>query len=234
MKCFRCHAVLFDLDGVLVDSTAYVEDQWRRWALSKGLAAEPFLKVCHGRRALETIRLAAPYLDAAAEVAAFKSDDVPAGPQIGAIEGASTLVHLLRHQSWAVATSGPRAAAAARLQQAGLPIPEVLVGAEDVRHGKPAPDVYLRAAEALKVLPSDCVVIEDAPAGIQAARAAGMPVIALTTTHAREELQADAWAASLAGIRLTIVENPSGTGPIQLLVAGDGRGLDLLGEAGLK
>ena len=75
MKQFKCRAVLFDLDGVLVDSMAYVEEQWRRWAASRGLSPEPFLQVCHGRRALETIRLAAPELDAVAEVAGFRDDD---------------------------------------------------------------------------------------------------------------------------------------------------------------
>src|SRR6202047_2500152 len=75
MKRFECRAILFDLDGVLVDSTAYIEDQWRRWAAAKGLQPEPFLQVCHGRRAVETIRLAAPDLDAEAEVAAFKPEE---------------------------------------------------------------------------------------------------------------------------------------------------------------
>jgi mannitol-1-/sugar-/sorbitol-6-phosphatase len=235
MKRFSCRAILFDLDGVLVDSTAYVEEQWRRWAVSKGLPAEPFLRVCHGRRALETIRLAAPHLDAAAEVAAFRPDDVPTTSAIVPIEGAAALLRVLPRESWAVATSGPRAEAARRLQQAGLPFPEVLICAEDVRHGKPDPDVYLLAAAAVAVLPAECVVVEDAPAGIQAARAAGMRVIALTTTHPLEELEADAWATSLADIQVGSVDPGSaGTRLIQLLVAQDGDGLDLAGEARVK
>lgn len=221
MQHFECRAILFDLDGVLVDSMAYVEEQWRRWAACRGLPAEPFLKVCHGRRALETIRLAAPYLDAVTEAAAFRPDDVPVSVGLEAIEGAVALLQLLPHQSWGVATSGPRAAAGARLQQAGLPVPQVLICAEDVRKGKPDAEVYLKAAEALAVPPSDCVVIEDAPAGIQAARAAGMPVIALTTTHKREELEADAWASSLASVQAVVVEHQSGTRFIRLLVPGD-------------
>jgi mannitol-1-/sugar-/sorbitol-6-phosphatase len=201
MRRFGCRAILFDLDGVLVDSTGYIEEQWRGYARSKGLAPDPFLKFCHGRRALETIRLAAPHLDAEAEVAAFvppAPDNTPLIP----VEGALQLLGALPPSSWAVATSGPRAAAVDRLRRAGLPMPGILISAEDVLCGKPSPDVYLRAAASLGLAPSDCVVVEDAPAGIEAGRSAGMTIIALTTTHSREELPADAWAESLAAIHL--------------------------------
>ena len=219
MKRFECRAVLFDLDGVLVDSTSYIEEQWRRWATSKGLAAEPFLRVCHGRRALETIQLAAPQLDAAAEVAAFVPDEAGNGNALKPVEGASRLLQTLPVGSWAVATSGTRSAATERLRDAGLPVPGVLVCAEDVLHGKPSPDVYLMAAAGLGVSPADCIVVEDAPAGIQAARSAGMAVVALTTTHHAEELAADACTRSLAGIHLGRIEHHA-RGPhfLELLV----------------
>jgi sugar-phosphatase len=219
MKRFECRAILFDLDGVLVDSTAYVEDQWRRWAKSKGLPEEPFLRVCHGRRALETIRLAAPHLDAEAEVAAFQPDDGAPGGIIRALEGAPRLLEALPAGSWAVATSGPREMATERLRCAGLPLPGVLVCAEDVKRGKPSPDVYLLAAAGLSVSPTDCVVVEDAPAGIEAARAAGMAVVAVTTTHRREILLADACTSSLATIHLGRMEpHHRGTPFLELLV----------------
>ena len=219
MRRFECRAVLFDLDGVLVDSAAYIEEQWRRWATAKGLAAEPFLRVCHGRRALETIQLAAPHLDAEAEVAAFVPDDARNGDALKPVEGASRLLQTLPVGSWAVATSGTRAAATERLRDAGLPVPGVLVCAEDVLHGKPSPDVYLMAAAGLGVSPSDCIVVEDAPAGIQAARSAGMSVVALTTTHRPEDLAADAFTNSLAGIHLGRIEHHA-RGPhfLELLV----------------
>jgi sugar-phosphatase len=219
MKRFECRAVLFDLDGVLVDSTGYIEHQWRRWASARGLAPEPFLRVCHGRRAVETIRLAAPHLDAEAEVAAFVPEEGSDNLELRPVDGASRLLQMLPVGSWAVATSGVREVAAERLRCAGLPVPRVLICAEDVLHGKPSPDVYLMAAAGLAVPPSDCLVVEDAPAGIQAARAAGMGVIALTTTHRPAELLADACTASLAGVQLGRVErNKRGDRSIELLV----------------
>lgn len=224
MRRFKCKAILFDLDGVLVDSTGYIEQQWRRWAISKGLSPEPFLRVCHGRRALETIRLAAPHLDAEAEVAGFQPDDDGwSGLSLGPVEGAEALLHQLPVGSWAVATSGTRLVARDRLKRAGLPIPEVLVCAEDVLHGKPSPDVYLMAAARMGIDPSDCVVVEDAPAGVEAARGAGMRVVALTTTHRIEDLPADAWAASLADVQVRPIEQAKRSSPaLELMV------LDLL------
>ena len=219
MKRFECSAIVFDLDGVLVDSTEYVEQQWRRWAVSKGLPIEPFLSVCHGRRALETIRLAAPHLDAEAEVAAFVPEDEAGGQALGPVEGAPRLLETLPVGSWAVATSGTRAVATDRLRRAGLPIPGVLVCAEDVLRGKPSPDVYLLAAAGLGVVPTECLVVEDAPAGIEAARAAGMGVVALTTTHLPEELGADAWTTSLAGVHVgRIAQNARQDRMLELLV----------------
>lgn len=219
MKRFECRAILFDLDGVLVDSTRYVEQQWRRWASTKGLQPEPFLRVCHGRRALETIRLAAPHLDAEAEVAAFRADDEGDGQILCPVEGASRLVRRLPPGSWAVATSGTRKVATERLERAGLPVPAVLVCAEDVLRGKPSPDVYLMAAVGLAVDPADCIVIEDAPAGVEAARAAGMKVLAVTTTHRIEELRADACTSSLDGVYLGRIEQDRHHGrTLELLV----------------
>jgi mannitol-1-/sugar-/sorbitol-6-phosphatase len=219
MKRFECSAVVFDLDGVLVDSTGYVEQQWRRWAASKGLPVEPFLRVCHGRRALETIRLAAPQLDAEAEVAAFAPEKEADAQVLGPVDGAARLLEALPVGSWAVATSGPRTVATERLQRAGLPVPGVLVCAEDVLRGKPSPDVYLLAAAGLGVVPTECLVVEDAPPGIEAARAAGMGVVALTTTHRPEELGADACTRTLQGIHVgRIDQRVRGSRLLELLV----------------
>jgi mannitol-1-/sugar-/sorbitol-6-phosphatase len=218
MKRLECRAVLFDLDGVLVDSSRYIEELWRQWARARGLSPEPFLRVCHGRRALETIRLAAPHLDAEAEIDAF----VPESPDseiLEPIEGAARLLQQLPSGSWAVATSGTRPTATARLRVAGLPLPDVLVCAEDVVRGKPFPDVYLIAAAKLRVPPADCLVVEDAPAGIQAARSAGMRVLAVTTTHQSQDLNGDVYAATLAAVHLgRIDQTPQGQRLLELLV----------------
>lgn len=184
-----CSAVLFDLDGVLVDSTAYVERQWRDWAVRRGLDPEPFLRVCHGRRALETIRMAAPALDAEAEVAQFPGFVRDEPGHLEAVPGARLLLQGLPGGLWAVVTSGLRASASRRIRDAGLPIPRVLVGADDVAVGKPSPEGYLLAAERLEVAPAGCVVIEDAPAGVEAARAAGMRAIGLASTYRADELR---------------------------------------------
>jgi sugar-phosphatase len=211
-----CSAVLFDLDGVLVDSTGYVERQWRDWAARRGLEAEPFLRVCHGRRAIETIRLAAPELDADVEVARFAEFITEDSPPIGAVPGARELLEGLPGGLWAVVTSGGRATAARRICEAGLPRPRVLVSAEDVEHGKPSPEGYLLAAERLEVDPAGCLVIEDAPPGVEAARAAGMRTLGLASTHPPDALR----GASLIVAQLpAVVSRPIDEG-IELLLRG--------------
>lgn len=201
----ECAAVLFDLDGVLVDSTAYIERQWRDWALSRGLDPGPFLSVCHGRRAVETIRLAAPELDADAEVARFRAQAPDENAILPPLPGARRLLAALSPVPWAVVTSGARRFALARLAGADLPAPPVLVSAEDVRQGKPSPEGYLRAAELVGLAAGDCVVFEDAPPGIAAARAAGATVIAVATTHPPEALgEAHAVTGSLADVHLAV------------------------------
>ena len=208
MKRFECSAVLFDLDGVLVDSTAYVEQQWRRWASARGLRPEPFLRVCHGRRALETIRMAAPHLDAEAEVKAFvPAEEAETGPMAAAARR-GRLLDMLPRAELGRGYLGRPANRDGTSPAGGAPLPPVLVCAEDVTRGKPSPDAYLLAARELGVSPPDCLVVEDAPAGVQAARAAGMTVVGLTTTHRVDQLGADACAESLAGV----LPRPDGQG----------------------
>jgi sugar-phosphatase len=219
MRRFECSAILFDLDGVLVDSAAWIELQWQRWAERRGLDPAPFLRVCHGRRAVETIRLAAPELDAEAEVARFDQAEEAVAAPLRPVAGAERVLASLPAGSWAVATSGPRTMAVARLRRAGLPVPGVLIAAEDVHRGKPDPDVYLRAAELLGALPERCLVIEDAPAGLEAGRAAGMTTLALTTTHSSAQLSAAVLAADLTRVHLGRIESePSGSWRLEVLV----------------
>lgn len=206
MREFECVGVLFDLDGVLVDSTPAVERIWRDWAAQRGLDAGAILAVAHGRRTVETIRLVAPDLDADAEALQLEQTEVEALDGVLRVDAARALLSSLPEEGWGVVTSGTRALATRRLEHTGLPVPRTLVTAEDVTNGKPDPEAYLAGARLLGVPPADCVVIEDAPSGIRAARAAGMPVVAVATTHAGGDLrEADAVVGSLAGIRASPV-----------------------------
>ena len=205
MERFDCEAILFDLDGVLVDSTRSVERVWRAWAERHGLDTARVVEVAHGRRAVETVRLFAPHLDAEAEAKKLEQAEIEdiAGLRKG--DCAVALLAALPSGSWAVVTSGTRALATTRLRRTGLPIPRVLVGAEDVEKGKPDPECYLKGAQLLGATAKRCVVVEDTPAGIQAARSAGMVAIAVTTTHRALELSdADAVVRTLCDVHLEV------------------------------
>jgi sugar-phosphatase len=203
MTVFRCSAILFDLDGVLVDSTRSVDRQWRIWAERKGVDGDKVIAIAHGVRTIEVIKYVAPHLDAEAEVREIESREADDHEGVNVMPGAADLVRTIPQGRWCVVTSGTRLLASARLQFGGLPIPEVLVTADDVVNGKPHPEPYLKGAKLLGVSPKDCLVIEDAPAGIQAARAGGMKVIGITSTYPASQLStADAVVERLAQIQV--------------------------------
>jgi mannitol-1-/sugar-/sorbitol-6-phosphatase len=181
-------ALLFDLDGVLVDSTANVERHWRDWATSNGLDADRILSVVHGRRAIDSIREQAPHLDAERELATLVEAEMRDTSGILVFDGAADLLASIPRGRWAIVTSGTHGVASARLRTAGLPIPDVLITADRVAQGKPDPEGYLAAAAALGLTAESCIVVEDAPAGVEAARRAGMRCIAITSTHPADEL----------------------------------------------
>jgi sugar-phosphatase len=215
MPTFSCAAILFDLDGVLVDSTRAVDREWREWALRKGIDGDAVMAIAHGVRTLEVIQRVAPHLDAEAEAEAIENHE--AGDQQGVLvmPGAADLVHSIPDGRWGVVTSGSRLLASARLRFCGLPVPKVLVTADDVAHGKPHPEPYLKGAQGLGFDPAECLVIEDAPAGIQAARAAGTKVIGITSTYAADALhQANAVIGKLAQIQVT----SNGTGKLSVVI----------------
>jgi sugar-phosphatase len=207
---WHCAAILFDLDGVLVDSRRCVEGVWRTWAAGKGLDPEPFIRVAHGRRISETIRLVAPDLDAAAEVAVLDRLEEIATDGLRPVPGAGALLRAIPAERWAIVTSGSQRVATLRLGVVGLPVPHVFVTAESVRRGKPGPDGYLTAAARVGVPPAECVVVEDSPPGVAAARAAGMRVIALLTTHQSRDLRhADVRLPGLAHLRASSSAGPA-------------------------
>jgi sugar-phosphatase len=206
MPELRVDAIIFDMDGVVIDSLDVYAKHWKRWGAAHGLDYATHIAGVHsGRPPAETIRLVAPHLDAIAEAARYNaaldaSEDAGAAR---AMPGALDVLSSLPRDRWAIATSATRNIAPKWLRHAGLPIPAVLVTADDVERGKPAPDPFLRAAELLAREPGRCLVIEDAPAGITGAKAAGATVLALETTHIAADLDdADAIVSSLAHVEI--------------------------------
>lgn len=201
----RCSAVLFDLDGVLVDSEAVVVRTWTRWAARHQLDIPDLVRRAHGRRSIETVREVAPQLDAEAEVQWLEGIEVSDAEGLAILPGAAALFQAIPRERRAVVTSGGRALAEFRLAAVGLTPPPVLISAEDVQRGKPAPDGYLLAAKRLGAPPNECLVIEDTPAGIAAGRAAGATVLAVATTFPPAELhQAHVVLPSLAVAASTV------------------------------
>lgn len=182
-------ALLFDLDGTLADSGDSVVEAWTILAQRHGLDAERILAICHGRRTAEVLEQVAPDLDTQAAVVETESllGDLGARPTQGSVE----LLDSLPAGAWAVVTSSTRALALRRFEPpTGLPAASVLITADDVARGKPDPSCYMQGADQLGVPANDCIVIEDAPAGVAAGQTAGAAVIAVLSTHSREELAA--------------------------------------------
>ncbi len=177
MLTLRARALLLDMDGTLVHSTGEVETVWRLWCRRHRLDPEPVLAMCHGVRSREVIRTLAPQLDLAQEVALLDDLEIHHTGQAEALAGARTRLASLPVERWALVTSASQRVARHRLHSAGLPLPALLVGAEDVEHGKPDPEPYLLAAEHLGLAAADCLVFEDAPAGISSALRAGCRVV---------------------------------------------------------
>jgi mannitol-1-/sugar-/sorbitol-6-phosphatase len=189
-------AILSDLDGVLVDSHASIMRAWRWWGALHGVESAAIEGVQHGRPSAEVIAALVPGLDAEAESRAIDLRQAHDTDGVIALPGAHELFS--GREPMAVVTSCTVPLATARLRAAGLTVPKVLVTPERLSRGKPDPEGYLLAAATLGAEPADCVVFEDAPAGIEAGRAAGMHVVGITTTHAPEELDAHELAPSIA------------------------------------
>ncbi|MPQ67866.1 MULTISPECIES: HAD family hydrolase [unclassified Pseudomonas] len=181
----RFAAFLFDMDGTLLNSIASAERVWAQWAERHGLDVEAFLQTIHGVRSIETVRRQnLPGVDPEREAAAITQAEIDDVEGVIAIEGAKAFLASLPPERWAIVTSAPRALAERRMAAAGLDFPPLVITAEDIAHGKPAPDCYLLAAQRLGVRPQDCLVFEDAPAGITAGEAAEARVVVISATHA--------------------------------------------------
>lgn len=176
------------MDGVLVDSKAVIERVLQRWATRRGLDREAMLHLPHGQKTSDTVRGLAPHLDLAEEVAWLDAEEERDLEGIVEVRGAAALVRALAPGEWALVTSAGRDLAALRLTAAGVPSPRTIVSGESVTRGKPDPEGYLMGARLLGRRPDECIVLEDAPAGIAAGLAAGMRVIGVATTYDRVRL----------------------------------------------
>jgi sugar-phosphatase len=190
MHPIPCCALLFDLDGVLVDSTPAVTRVWTAWSLKHGFDPEEVVRRAHGRTSLSTIIELLPNGDHAAEDRDVERREMEDVEGVIPLPGALKLLRMLPASRWAVVTSGTRPLAEVRIRAAGLPLPKHFITASDITHSKPDPEPYLLGARSVGHEPGECVVIEDAPAGIRSAKSAGAKVIALRTTASDAELAA--------------------------------------------
>ena len=177
-----CDAIIFDLDGVLIDSDAVIKRRWKRWAEDRGIPFEEVEAVNTGRPAIEVIEEVAPHLDPETEIDRLGDEMATDTEGLEAFDGAKALLNRLPQDRWAIATSGRHHTATSRMAHVRLPEPKVFVTADDVDQGKPDPEPYQQAADRLGVGPDRAVVLEDAPAGVESARRAGALVLGVATS----------------------------------------------------
>lgn len=178
----QCEALLFDMDGVLINSTPAVARVWARWAIERGFNPEEVVARAHGRPSLTTVKEYLPDADHDAENREVERREIADLEGVVPLPGALELLSSLPDDRWTIVTSCTRALAEVRIQAAGLPLPKKIITSNDITNGKPHPDPYLKGASKLGFSPSDCVVLEDVPAGVRSGKAAGAKVIAFTTT----------------------------------------------------
>jgi mannitol-1-/sugar-/sorbitol-6-phosphatase len=216
MAKIECKGLLFDLDGVLVDSTPAVARAWYAWAARHGFVAEDVVRKAHGRPSMTTIKELLPHGDHEAENRVMEQCEISDVKDVVALPGATELVESLPPGRWTIVTSCTRPLAKVRISAGGLPVPQQLVTSSDVKKGKPDPEPYLAGAARLQLAPEDCVVVEDAPAGIRAGKAAGMRVLALRTTAPDAELTQAGADWIITDLASLTVEQPSSDGWLRL------------------
>jgi len=178
MTEIRVRGVLFDMDGVLVRSEGSIERAWTAWAKRNGMPPAETIQAAHGRRSIDTVRALRPDLDADSENAFIENLEVTDNAGLEVLPGVRELLDALPHAQWTVVTGASRKLAIARLKAGGVPIPERMITGDDVANGKPDPSSYRQGAALLGLAPRDCLVVEDAPAGVASGKAAGCKVLA--------------------------------------------------------
>jgi sugar-phosphatase len=189
MTEIQAAALLFDLDGVLINSTPAVTRVWRRWALERGFDPEEVVSRAHGRPSLTTVREYLPNADHEAENREVERREIADLEGVVPLPGTLELLTSLPADRWTIVTSCTRPLAEVRIKAAGLPLPEKMITSNDITLGKPHPEPYLKGAAVLGFSAAQCVVFEDVPAGVRSGKAAGAGVIAFTTTFREPALR---------------------------------------------
>jgi sugar-phosphatase len=190
MTNVSAQALLFDLDGVLINSIPAVERVWSRWAEERGFNVQEVLHRAHGRPSIETLRYLLPEADHEAENRLVEQAEIADVADIVPLPGVTELLAALPRDRWAIVTSCTRPLAEVRIRAAGLPTPGLFITANDITRGKPDPEPYQKGAMGLGFAPEECIVVEDALAGIASGRNAGARLIAFTTTASIADLVA--------------------------------------------
>ncbi len=197
--------ILFDMDGVLLSSIGSVRRCWRRWAKMYGVPNAEEYEVPHGVRAIDIVKSLRPDIDPQEGLRAIEEMEVEDVGDLQVLPGVKTLLAGLPLERWAIVTSSTRRLLLARLKAAGLPVPERIISADDVERGKPDPEPYRRGAELLELRPEECLVVEDAPSGVGAGKAAGSRVLGVLGTHSAAELHGADWiVGSLEGLAVKV------------------------------
>ena len=224
MPLITCSALLFDMDGVLTDSMPAVARVWSGWAVEHGFDPDEVVRAAHGRPSLLTIRDYLPDSDHHAENREVERRELEDTEGIVPLPGALELLGALPSERWAIVTSCTRPLAEVRLRAAGLPRPGLFITSSDVVHGKPAPDPYRLAAQKLGFATADCIVVEDAPAGVVSGKAAGARVIGIAAVFGAEELRENGadWTVESCAAISVVEAPPDGAGKLALRIAGEG------------
>jgi sugar-phosphatase len=191
--CVTAEGILFDMDGVLVSSIETAVRSWRRWAKLYDLPDAEIFVVPHGMRAIDLVRMLRPDIDPQEGLRVIEDMEVEDVADLRVLPGVKTLLEGLPPERWAIVTSATRRLLLARLKAAGLPVPQRIISGDMVKRGKPDPEPYRRGAELLGFRPEECVVVEDAPSGVGAGKAAGCRVLGVLGTHSAAELGGADW-----------------------------------------
>ena len=207
----RTKGLLFDMDGVLISSLGSVERSWQTWAEGHGIDVGETIKTAHGMRAIETVRVLRPDADHTAELKVIEDLEIGDTEGLEVLEGVASILQSLPQKFWTIVTSATERLARSRLAFAGIPVPQHIITADMVTHGKPHPEPYLRGAKILGLAPADCIVIEDSTSGAKAGQAAGCKVLATTFSHTVDQLAAADWIVeSLARVSIRILPQDQG------------------------